>query len=154
MSGRPTNDIWLDYAAAGRKAKFLPNLSAVAAAGQYLWTASDEVRTIECLAPRQERIGADTLPIQPAAVVQAHRRLDVLQRALPPAQDAIAEVLALLDRTREPDLLRDLVEVRKNRCVDWGVHRAPPSMRRCRARCSEPSAQLVYVPHRLRQMAT
>ena len=53
MSGRrPKSDIWLDYAAAGRKAKFLPNLSAVAAAGQYLWTVSDEVRTIECLAPR------------------------------------------------------------------------------------------------------
>jgi hypothetical protein len=40
----------LDYAAAGRKAKFLPNLSAVAAADEFLWTASDEMRTIECLA--------------------------------------------------------------------------------------------------------
>lgn len=43
--------VWLDYGAAGRKAKFLPNLSCVAADGAYLWTASDEMRTIECLAP-------------------------------------------------------------------------------------------------------
>jgi hypothetical protein len=41
--------IWLDYADAGRKQKFLPNLSAVAASGNYLWTASDEMRTVECL---------------------------------------------------------------------------------------------------------
>jgi hypothetical protein len=44
-------DVWLDYKSVGRKAKFLPNLSAIAVAGQYLWTASDEMRTIECLAP-------------------------------------------------------------------------------------------------------
>jgi hypothetical protein len=43
--------VWLDYGDAGRAKKFLPNLSAVAAAGQYLWTASDEMRTVECLAP-------------------------------------------------------------------------------------------------------
>jgi uncharacterized protein DUF3616 len=43
--------LWLDYAAEGRRTKFLPNLSAVAVAGEYLWTASDEMRTIECLAP-------------------------------------------------------------------------------------------------------
>ena len=43
--------LWLDYAAEGRRAKFLPNISAVAVAGEYLWTASDEMRTIECLAP-------------------------------------------------------------------------------------------------------
>lgn len=43
--------VWLDYGAAGRKRKFLPNLSCVAAAGEHLWTASDEVRTIECLKP-------------------------------------------------------------------------------------------------------
>lgn len=43
--------VWLDYAVEGRRAKFLPNLSAVAVAGEYLWTASDEMRTIECLAP-------------------------------------------------------------------------------------------------------
>jgi len=43
--------IWFDYADAGRKPKFLPNVSAVAAAGTYLWTASDEMRTVECLEP-------------------------------------------------------------------------------------------------------
>jgi len=46
--------VWLDYAAAGRRAKFLPNLSAVATAHEYLWTASDEMRTIECLAPYRD----------------------------------------------------------------------------------------------------
>jgi Protein of unknown function (DUF3616) len=43
--------IWLDYAEAGRKRKFLPNVSAVAVSGDYLWTASDEMRTVECLEP-------------------------------------------------------------------------------------------------------
>jgi len=43
--------IWLDYADAGAKPKFLPNVSAVAPAGDYLWTASDEIRTVECLEP-------------------------------------------------------------------------------------------------------
>src|SRR5262245_36838742 len=43
----------LDYAAAARPKKFLPNLSAVALAGKHLWTASDEMRTIECLEPRR-----------------------------------------------------------------------------------------------------
>jgi len=43
--------IWLNYADAGRKRKFLPNISAVAVAGDYLWTASDEMRTVECLEP-------------------------------------------------------------------------------------------------------
>jgi hypothetical protein len=51
VSAPGKNDIWLDYAGAGRKAKFLPNLSAVAVAGDYLWTVSDEMRTVECLAP-------------------------------------------------------------------------------------------------------
>jgi uncharacterized protein DUF3616 len=46
--------VWLDYAAASRKAKFLPNLSAVATAHEFLWTASDEMRTIECLAPYRD----------------------------------------------------------------------------------------------------
>jgi hypothetical protein len=31
--------------------ELLPNLSAIAVAGQYLWTASAETRSIECLAP-------------------------------------------------------------------------------------------------------
>lgn len=43
--------IWFDYADAGGKPKFLPNVSAVAAAGAYLWTASDEMRTVECVEP-------------------------------------------------------------------------------------------------------
>lgn len=43
--------IWLEYGKAGRKRKLLPNLSAVARAGKYLWTASDETRSIECLQP-------------------------------------------------------------------------------------------------------
>jgi hypothetical protein len=43
--------IWLEYAQAARKRKFLPNVSAVAASGDYLWTASDEMRTVECLKP-------------------------------------------------------------------------------------------------------
>jgi Protein of unknown function (DUF3616) len=46
--------IWLDYADAGRKRKFLPNVSAVAVAGDYLWTASDEMRRVECLEPNAE----------------------------------------------------------------------------------------------------
>jgi hypothetical protein len=41
----------LDYDVAGHAKKFLPNLSTLAVAGDYLWTASDEARTIECLAP-------------------------------------------------------------------------------------------------------
>ena len=49
MGPHPGSGIWLDYSKAGRKDGFLPNLSAVAAAGDYLWTASDEMRTIECL---------------------------------------------------------------------------------------------------------
>ena len=52
MSRASRRTIWLDYADAGRKRKFLPNVSAVAAAGDYLWTASDEMRTVECLEPR------------------------------------------------------------------------------------------------------
>jgi Protein of unknown function (DUF3616) len=46
--------VWLDYAAASRKAKSLPNLSAIATAHEFLWTASDEMRTIECLAPDRD----------------------------------------------------------------------------------------------------
>ena len=60
--------IWLDYADAGRKRKFLPNISAVAASGDYLWTASDEMRTVECLEPA--RAG-----ISPASAIQAGRAL-------------------------------------------------------------------------------
>ena len=49
--------IWLDYADAGRKRKFLPNLSSVATSGDYLWTASDEMRTVECLEPNGRGYG-------------------------------------------------------------------------------------------------
>src|SRR5262249_27353647 len=48
---RPAETIWLDYREAAREPKLLCNLSAVAAAGQFLWTASDEGRTIQCLLP-------------------------------------------------------------------------------------------------------
>ena len=41
----------LDYRAAADDPEFLGNLSAVASAGRFLWTASDEGRTIECLEP-------------------------------------------------------------------------------------------------------
>ena len=43
--------VWLDYGKAARKPKFLPNLSAAATAKGFLWTVSDEMRTVECLAP-------------------------------------------------------------------------------------------------------
>jgi Protein of unknown function (DUF3616) len=52
MSRASRGTIWFDYADAGRKRKLLPNVSAVAAAGDYLWTASDEMRTVECLERR------------------------------------------------------------------------------------------------------
>ena len=45
----PTHAVWLDYGKAARTPRFISNLSAVAVAGEHLWTASDEVRTIECL---------------------------------------------------------------------------------------------------------
>jgi hypothetical protein len=41
----------LDYGDAAREPKLLHNLSAVAVAGRFLWTASDEGRTLECLEP-------------------------------------------------------------------------------------------------------
>ena len=41
----------LDYRDAAREPKLLHNLSAVAVAGRFLWTASDEGRSIECLEP-------------------------------------------------------------------------------------------------------
>jgi Protein of unknown function (DUF3616) len=43
--------IILDYAGADGLNDVLHNLSGVAAAGRFLWTASDEGRTIECLEP-------------------------------------------------------------------------------------------------------
>jgi Protein of unknown function (DUF3616) len=41
----------LDYRDAARDPKLLHNLSAVAVAGRFLWTASDEGRSLECLEP-------------------------------------------------------------------------------------------------------
>ena len=41
----------LDYRDAAREPKLLHNLSAVAVAGRFLWTASDEGRSVECLEP-------------------------------------------------------------------------------------------------------
>lgn len=87
---RTTPDaISLDYGPASRGAKFLPNLSAVTAAGNYLWTASDEVRTIECLAPS-------------ASGYRLHRRydLDKLFPGLPGARaghEADIEALDVVD---------------------------------------------------------
>lgn len=43
--------VWLDYGSASKKPALLRNLSAIAKAGDFLWTASDEGRTIECLEP-------------------------------------------------------------------------------------------------------
>jgi hypothetical protein len=54
MSRLRHSSLWLDYGRAGRKKKFLRNLSAAATAGEYLWTASDEMRSIECLAPYED----------------------------------------------------------------------------------------------------
>src|SRR5215510_3160122 len=42
--------LWLDYREAASD-DLLCNLSTVAVAGDFLWTASDEGRTLECLAP-------------------------------------------------------------------------------------------------------
>jgi hypothetical protein len=39
----------LDFRGARQKRKLLANLSGVAVAGRFLWTASDETRTVECL---------------------------------------------------------------------------------------------------------
>src|SRR5262245_28797447 len=50
---RPDASIWLDYGlAAGRDSKLLSSLSTLVATGRFLWTASDEGRTIECLEPK------------------------------------------------------------------------------------------------------
>jgi hypothetical protein len=69
--------------------KFLPNLSCVAAVGDYLWTASDEMRTIECLAVSR---GGYRL--------HAQYRLDDLFLDLPGAEsehEADIEALAVAD---------------------------------------------------------
>lgn len=45
--------VWLDYAGAGGLQKLLANLSAVVWADPFLWSASDEGRTVECLKPHR-----------------------------------------------------------------------------------------------------
>lgn len=47
-----TASVFLDYRDAATK-KLLGNISAAVRAGEFLWTASDEGRTIECLAPHR-----------------------------------------------------------------------------------------------------
>jgi hypothetical protein len=78
--------IWFDYADAGRKPKFLPNVSAVAAAGTYLWTSSDEMRTVECLEPDGEGY-------------RLHRqfKLDELFRGLPGLRNEVEADVEALD---------------------------------------------------------
>ena len=78
--------IWLDYADAGRKPKFLPNVSAVAAAGTYLWTASDEMRTIECLEPDGDGFR-----------LRRQFKLDELFSGLPGARKALEADVEALD---------------------------------------------------------
>jgi hypothetical protein len=78
--------VWLDYGDAGRAKEFLPNLSAVAAAGVYLWTASDEMRTVECLAP--DRTGYR---------LRQQFSLDELFRGLPGADDGREADIEALD---------------------------------------------------------
>ena len=52
---RPDATIWLDYGQAAEKdSKLLASLSALVTAGRFLWTASDEGRTIECLEPAKD----------------------------------------------------------------------------------------------------
>jgi hypothetical protein len=51
MAASKVEEITLDYAGANGLDDILNNLSGVAVAGRFLWTASDEGRTVECLEP-------------------------------------------------------------------------------------------------------
>jgi uncharacterized protein DUF3616 len=51
MAASKVEEIALDYAGVNGLDDILKNLSGVAADGRFLWTASDEGRTIECLEP-------------------------------------------------------------------------------------------------------
>ena len=76
-AGVQQHSLTLDYAdAASRDDRLLTSLSAVAVFEPYLWTASDESRTIECLEPNG---GGFRL--------RAQYRLDDLFRNLPNAED-------------------------------------------------------------------
>jgi hypothetical protein len=48
------SSLYLDYGEAASDAKLLTNLSAAAVAGGFLWTASDEGRSVECLEPHRD----------------------------------------------------------------------------------------------------
>jgi hypothetical protein len=78
--------IWFDFLDAGRTPKFLPNVSAVAAAGKYLWTASGEMRTVECLEPNGE-----------GCRLRRQFELDKLFPSLPGAQEALEAGVEALD---------------------------------------------------------
>jgi uncharacterized protein DUF3616 len=51
MVASKVEEIVLDYAGVEGLDDILKNLSGVAVAGRFLWTASDEGRTVECLEP-------------------------------------------------------------------------------------------------------
>jgi hypothetical protein len=46
-----TESIWLDYGRVSKQSGLLQNLSAIAWEDPFLWTASDEGRSVECLEP-------------------------------------------------------------------------------------------------------
>src|SRR5437773_1771313 len=46
-----TESIWLDYGQVSKQSGLLQNLSAIAWDAPFLWTASDEGRSVECLEP-------------------------------------------------------------------------------------------------------
>jgi hypothetical protein len=75
MGRQQLSDLWLDYGEAGLKDRFLPNLSAATTAGKFLWTASDEMRSIECLAPSED-----------GYILHRQYALDTLISALPGAK--------------------------------------------------------------------
>jgi hypothetical protein len=52
MSATAIESIWLDYGKAAASSVLIRNISGIAVAGSYLWTVSDEGRSIECLKPQ------------------------------------------------------------------------------------------------------
>ena len=90
--------VWLDYGKASRKLKFLPNLSAAATAKGFLWTVSDEMRTVECLAPFRSGF-------------RLHRQLSL---------DALFPGLPGADSAREADV--EALEVANGRLWICGSH--------------------------------
>ena len=90
--------VWLDYGKAGLKPKFLPNLSAATTAKGFLWTVSDEMRTVECLAPFRSGY-------------RLHRQLSL---------DALFPGLPGADSAREADI--EALEVANGRLWICGSH--------------------------------